>query len=210
MSGKLFEAIVDMRDKDALQLTREMLDNGVSPREILAECQEAMAEVGRLFEAKEYFLPELMMSGEMLKQISELLKPLMEGSMDAGEKLGRVVLGTVKGDIHDIGKDIVAFMLEINGFEVFDVGIDQPPQVFVDKIKEVNPQVVGLSGFLTVAFNSMRDTVEMIKEAGLRDQVKIMIGGGTVTEDLVGYTGSDAFGPDAMSAVQLAKAWVKE
>lgn len=210
MSGKLFEAIVDMRDKDALQFTREMLDNGVNPRDILAECQEAMAEVGRLFEAKEYFLPELMMSGEMLKQISEILKPLMEGSIDEGEKLGRVVLGTVKGDIHDIGKDIVAFMLEINGFEVFDVGIDQPPQVFVAKIKEVNPQVVGLSGFLTVAFNSMRDTVEMIKEAGFREQVKIMIGGGTVTEDLVGYTGADAFGQDAMTAVQLAKAWVKE
>ncbi|HZK25756.1 MAG TPA: cobalamin-dependent protein [Oscillospiraceae bacterium] len=210
MSGKLFEAIVDMRDKDALQLTQEMLDNGVNPRDILAECQEAMAEVGRLFEAKEYFLPELMMSGEMLKQISEILKPLMEGSADEGEKLGRVVLGTVKGDIHDIGKDIVAFMLEINGFEVFDVGIDQPPQVFVDKIKEVNPHVVGLSGFLTVAFNSMRDTVEMIKEAGLREQVKIMIGGGTVTEDLVGYTGADAFGQDAMTAVQLSKTWVKE
>ncbi|HZK25758.1 MAG TPA: cobalamin-dependent protein [Oscillospiraceae bacterium] len=210
MSGKLFEAIVDMRDKDALQLTQEMLANGVNPRDILAECQEAMAEVGRLFEAKEYFLPELMMSGEMLKQISEILKPLMEGSADEGEKLGRVVLGTVKGDIHDIGKDIVGFMLEINGFEVFDVGIDQPPQVFVDKIKEVNPQVVGLSGFLTVAFNSMRDTVDMIKEAGFREQVKIMIGGGTVTEDVVGYTGSDAFGSDAMAAVQLAKAWVKE
>lgn len=210
MSKELLEAIVDMRDTDALQITNEMLDNGVDPGDILAECQEAMAIVGQKFEAKEYFLPELMMSGEMLRQISEILKPLMEGSGKAASKIGTVVLGTVKGDIHDIGKDIVGFMLDLNGFEVHDIGIDQPPQIFVDKIKEVNPDIVGLSGFLTVAFNSMKETVELIKESGLRDQVKIMIGGGTVTEDIVDYTGADAFGMDAVAAVQLAKSWTKE
>ncbi|MEM2546994.1 MAG: cobalamin-dependent protein, partial [Candidatus Bathyarchaeia archaeon] len=120
----------------------------------------------------------------------------------------KVVIGSVAGDIHDIGKNIVVFMLEANGFEVYDLGVDVPPEKFVEKIKETGATIVGLSGFLTLAFDSMKQTVEAIKKAGLRDKVKIMIGGGQITEEIRQYTGADAYGRDAMAAVALAKKWV--
>ena len=118
---------------------------------------------------------------------------------------GKVVLGTVAGDIHDIGKDIVAFMLDVNGFEVYDLGVDVPAQKFVEKIKESGAPIVGLSGFLTLAYDSMKQTVEAIKDAGLRNKAKIMIGGGQINEEIRKYTGADAYGRDAMAAVDLAR-----
>jgi 5-methyltetrahydrofolate--homocysteine methyltransferase len=124
------------------------------------------------------------------------------------KRLGKVVVGTVAGDIHDIGKDIVVFMLDVNGFEVFDLGIDVPAQKFVDKIKETGSKVVGLSGFLTLAFQSMKDTVEAIKKAGLRTEVKIMVGGGQIDNQVRSFTGADAYGKDAVEAVKLAKGWI--
>ena len=124
------------------------------------------------------------------------------------ERLGKVIIGTVAGDIHDIGKDLVVFMLDVNGFEVLDLGIDVPVQKFVETINETGSTVVGLRGFLTLTFQSMKDTVDAIKEAGLRDHVKIMIGGGQIDEQVKGFTGADAYGKDAMEAVQLAKGWI--
>jgi 5-methyltetrahydrofolate--homocysteine methyltransferase len=118
-----------------------------------------------------------------------------------------VVIGTVEGDIHDIGKDIVAFMLEVNNYQVFDLGVDVPAERFVEKIREVNPEIVGMSGFLTLAFDQMRLTVEAIKEAGLRDKVKIMIGGAPMDEEAAKYIGADAYGEDAAAAVKLANQW---
>jgi 5-methyltetrahydrofolate--homocysteine methyltransferase len=119
-----------------------------------------------------------------------------------------VIIGTVAGDIHDIGKDIVVFMLDVNGFEVLDLGVDVPVQRFVDTIQESGSSVVGLSGFLTLAFQSMKDTIEAIDSAGLRDRVKIMIGGGPIDEQVRSFTGADAYGKDAMAAVELAKSWI--
>ncbi len=142
----------------------------------------------------------------MLKSISAEVKPHLVAGQ-AVVKDATVVVGTVKGDIHDIGKDIVVFMLDVNGFEVHDLGIDVAPQAFVDKIVEVKPQVVALSGFLTLAYDSMKETVAAIAAAGLRDSVKIMVGGGTVDEQVCKYAGADAFGADAMAAVTLAKSW---
>jgi len=136
-----------------------------------------------------------------------MLEPHLKKGEEA-KRLGKVVIGTVAGDIHDIGKDLVVFMLDVNGFEVLDLGIDVPVQKFVDTIKETGSKVVGLSGFLTLAFQSMKDTVDAIKEAGLRDQVKIMIGGGQIDEQVKGFTGADAYGEDAMAAVRLAKGWI--
>jgi methanogenic corrinoid protein MtbC1 len=207
MSKELIDAIVEMRDKDALQITQDLMDKKVDFEEILDDCHEAMKVVGERFESREYFLPELIMGGDILKKIAEKVKPQMEASAKPKTRLGKIVLGTVQNDIHDIGKDIVGFMLDVNGFEVIDVGVDVPAKAFVDKVKEVEPQIVGLSGFLTVAFDAMKETVEALNEAGFREKVKIMIGGGTVTEEIVGYTGADAFGEDAMAAVQLAKKW---
>ena len=206
MTDKLVEAIVEMMDDEAVAIARSRLDAGTDPLEILAACREAMAEVGNRFESGEYFVPELILAGEMLRSISELVKPLLSGA-NAQAKKARIVLGTVAGDIHDIGKDIVYFMLDVNGFEVFDLGVDVPVQTFVDKVRELKPRIVALSGFLTLAYDSMRDTVRALDEAGLRGDVKVMIGGGVVDEQVRAFTGADAFGSDAMAAVNLARGW---
>ena len=133
--------------------------------------------------------------------------------MSAGpqqKRLGKVVIGTVQGDIHDIAKDIVVFMLDINGFEVFDLGVDVPPQTFVDKVKVEGATILGLSGFLTLAYDPMKATIEALQAAGLDECVKVMIGGGQVDDYAREYTVADAWGPDAMSAVRLAKDWIGE
>ena len=182
MSKELIEAMVNMREKEAVELAKKMLANGEDPLKILGASKEAMDTVGKRFETGEFFLPELILAGEMVRQISEIVKPGLTGEVET-KRLGKVLIGTVKGDIQDIGKDIVAFMLDVNGFEVLDLGIDVPPQKFVGAIKDFHPVVVGLSGFLTLAFDAMKETVAAITEAGLRDKVKVMIGGGQIDDE---------------------------
>ena len=207
MSKELIEAMVGMKEQEAISIAKGLVDKGEDPLNIFASCREAMDMVGKRFEKGEFFLPELMMAGEMLRQISELIKPLMKGDVQT-ERLGKVIVGTVQGDIHDIGKDIVVLMLDVNGFEVMDLGIDVPAEKFVDAIKDFQPAVVGLSGFLTLAFDSMKETVDAIKAAGLRDNIKIMIGGGQIDDEIKNYTLADAYGKDAMEAVKLTKEWI--
>ncbi|HEY5528904.1 MAG TPA: cobalamin-dependent protein [Thermoleophilia bacterium] len=202
---ELVEAMANMKEKDALRIVDEMLERGEDPNQILALTSEAMGVVGERYQDGTYFLPELIMSGEMLKKIGEVLKPHLATQTDQAAKLGTVVLGTVRGDIHDIGKDIVGFMLEVNGFEVIDIGIDQPEAKFVEAVKAHHPQVLALSGFLSVAFDSMKSTVQEVDAAGLRKDLKIIIGGGQMDETVRAYTGADAFGDDAMAAVAFAK-----
>lgn len=206
MSQELIDAITDMREEDALQIANDLLAAGVSPILILDDCRAAMDVVGKRFEKGESFIPELILAGEMLAQVSSVLKPHLQQTDQASKKLGKVVLGTVQGDIHDIAKDIVGFMLDLNGLEVIDLGVDVPVQKFVDAVKESDAKVVALSGFLTLAFDPMKDTVAALKAAGYND-VKIMIGGGQIDDQICEYTGADAWGKDAMSAVSLAKAW---
>ena len=207
MSQKLIDAIADMREDEALEVVREMVESGAQPMAILDDVKAAMDIVGQRFEEGIYFLPELMLAGEMLNEIIEVVKPGLSESA-AEERLGKVVIGTVEGDIHDIGKDIVSFMLNVNGFEVLDLGVDVPAQKFTEAIRDFQPQVVGLSGFLTLAFDAMKETVEAIKEAGLRDNIKIMIGGGQIDEQVRQHTGADAYGKNAMMAVKLANDWI--
>ena len=207
MSEKLVDAMSNMREKEALEIVKSSLDGGEDPVNILSACTQAMGVVGKRFEKGEYFLPELMMAGEMLRQISDIVKPKMTGEVTT-EKKGKVLMGTVEGDIHDIGKDIVTFLLDVNGFEVRDIGIDVPPARFVEEIKDFQPQVVGMSGLLTLAYDSIKDTVQAIDDAGLRDKVKIMIGGGQMSEKVKEYSGADAYGKDAMEGVTLVKKWV--
>lgn len=209
MSEQLINAIAEMDEEGALALTKELLAAGTPPTAILDDCRAAMEAVGKRFEHGEYFIPELILAGEMLKGISAEVKPYMTGGHEAAKRQGKVVVGTVKGDIHDIGKDIVVFMLDVNGFEVYDLGIDVPVESFVAKIAEVKPQVVALSGFLTLSYDAMKQTVDAIQAAGLRDGVKIMVGGGTVDQQVCQYAGADAFGLDAMAAVSLAKGWTE-
>jgi 5-methyltetrahydrofolate--homocysteine methyltransferase len=207
MPQKLIQAFVDMREEDVQRITQELLEDGTDPLVILDQCKEALEIIGQRFERNEAFVPELVMAGEMMGRITELVKPRMTQETPA-EPLGKVLMGTVEGDIHDIGKEVVVFMLEANGFEVVDLGVDVSPQVFTQVIAETQPDVVGLSGLLTLAFESMKKTVDAITEAGLRDQVKIMIGGAPVDEHVQAYAGADAWGKDAMQAVSLAKQWV--
>ena len=207
MPDRLINAIADMEETEALSLVKQELDSGKPPLEILERCRQAMDIIGKRFEKGEYFVTELLLGGEILHQISAIVKPhISEAS--GQKKLGRVVFGTVSGDIHDLGKDIVEFMLDINGFEVIDLGVDVAPAVFVEAIREKQPQVVGLSCLITAAFESMKQTVDAIKAAGLRDSVKIMIGGGTTDEQVRIYAGADAYGRDAVAAVNLAKQWI--
>jgi methanogenic corrinoid protein MtbC1 len=207
MSDKLVHAIADMREEEALTLVKEMVESGVEPMVILDAAREAMAIVGQRYEKGAYFLPELMLSGEMLSQITDILKPEL-AKLPEIKRHGKVLIGTVKGDIHDIGKNIVTFMLDVNGFDVLDLGVDVSPRKFVAAIQDFGPQVIGLSGFLTLAFDTMKETIEAIETAGLRDGVKIMIGGGQVTEEIREYAGADAFGRDAMAGVSLARKWL--
>jgi 5-methyltetrahydrofolate--homocysteine methyltransferase len=207
MSAKLLDAISNMREQESLEIANDLLSSNQDPLEILAECTRAMEIVGERFEKGEYFLPELIMAGEILKQISELVKPRLQGNVGI-EKKGRVLIGTVKGDIHDIGKDIVTFLLDVNGFEVRDIGIDVPPARFVEEIESFQPQVVGLSGLLTVAYDAMKETIAAIEQAGLRSRVKIMIGGGQMSEKVCKYVGADAYGEDAVAGVTLANKWL--
>jgi 5-methyltetrahydrofolate--homocysteine methyltransferase len=206
MSQELIQAITDMREEDALNITKQMLENGADPITILESCRDAMGIIGQRFETGECFIPELILAGEMLSQISAIIKPRLQQN-GASQKIGKVILGTVEGDIHDIAKDIVGFMLDVNGFEVTDLGVDVPPAKFVEAVKQTGAKVVGLSGFLTLAFDPMKFTIQALKEAGLTD-VKVMIGGGQIDENIRQYTGADAYGKDAMAAVALAKSWL--
>jgi methanogenic corrinoid protein MtbC1 len=207
MKEELVAAMADMEEEKAMQMVHAMLDAGEDPQMILDAASEAMTVVGQRFDEKEYFLPELIIAGDMMKQVGELVKPKLRMQATSAKKAGTVVIGTVAGDIHDIGKDVVAFMLDVNSFEVHDIGVDVPAATFVEKIKQVKPDIVGLSGFLTLGFDQMKRTVEAIQAAGLRDQVKIMIGGAIMDESAAKYVGADAFGADAAAAVRLAKGW---
>ncbi|HRX02619.1 MAG: cobalamin B12-binding domain-containing protein [Anaerolineales bacterium] len=206
MSQELIDAITEMREEDVVAITNQLLDEGVAPTDILMACKQAMDVIGKRFEEGDAFIPELILAGEMMTSVTDILKPRM-AEESTSDKLGKIVIGTVQGDIHDIAKDIVAFMLDLNGFDVTDLGVDVPPEKFVETVQDTGATIVGLSGFLTLAFDPMKDTVAAFKAAGL-DDVKIMIGGGQIDENIRQYTGADAYGRDAMAAVDLAKSWV--
>ncbi len=207
MNQNLVNWMADLKEEESLALVRELIQGGINPLDILDDARSAMELVGKRFETGEYFIPDLLMAGEILKGISAIVKPLLEAGQDDLKK-GRVMIGTVAGDIHDIGKDIVTFMLEVNGYDVLDLGIDVPISVFIEKTQEFKPQVVGLSGFLTLAFDSMKKTVEALEQAGLRDSLKIMIGGGQMDEEIRKYARADAYGKDAVAAVNLCRQWI--
>jgi trimethylamine corrinoid protein len=209
MSEELARLLADLKEAEAIEFVEKALEQGTDPLDLLEGAKEGMKIVGERFSDADYFIPDLVFSGEILKSIVAILEPHLKSDKGEGAKrLGKVIIGTVAGDIHDIGKDLVVFMLDVSGFEVADLGIDVPVQKFVDTIKETGSKVVGLSGFLTLAFDSMKGTVDAIREAGLRDDVKIMIGGGQIDEQVREFTGADAYGRDAIEAVALAQRWI--
>lgn len=204
MSDQLKQALSDLEEETVLKLVQGRLDAGEDPMAIIASCREGMADVGKRYEANEYYVSELIMAGEVFKQAMAKIGEKFQ--TDSGPKRGTVVVGTVKGDIHDIGKDIVVSLLQAGNYNVIDLGVDAPPEKFVEAVKDSGATVVGLSGLLTVSFDSMKETVDALKGAGL--QVKVMVGGGPVTEQVRAFVGADALGADAQAAVSLCDQWI--
>lgn len=202
MLDELFNKIVDMDEEGAVSLAKEYLEKGGDAQKLLDVCRDAMAVVGDKFEKGEYFLSELLLGGEIFKGIMKLALPMIkEGE---GKKIGKMVLGTVKEDIHNIGKDIFKAFAEAAGFDVIDIGVDVPVEKFVDAVKENKPDLVGMSCLITAGISSMKKTIEAIKQAGLTEP-KIIIGGGRVDEEVKEFTGADAWADDAAKGVRLCK-----
>jgi len=204
MGKELVAAMSDLDEAKVQALVQAGLARGESPADLLDNCREGIGLVGKRFETGEYFLSDLIMAGEIFKTASATLVAQPGGA--AGPSKGKVVVGTVKGDIHDIGKDIVVTMLRGAGYEVTDLGVDVPADRFVQAVKETGAPVVGMSGLLTISFDPMKETVAALRAAGL--SVKVMIGGGSVTEQVRDYAGADALGANAQSAVALADRWI--
>jgi methanogenic corrinoid protein MtbC1 len=207
MSGDFVNLLADLKEEEVLKMTKKRLDAKEDPLKILEDSRKGMEIVGKRFAGGEYFLPELVFSGELLKEVTDLVKPFLKGDVKQ-KKLAKVVIGTVAGDIHDIGLNIVDFMLDVNGFEVTNLGVDVPVEKFVKAIQDTKAPVLGLSGFLTPAFDAMKETIEALDKAGLRKDLKIMIGGGQMDDEVRKYAKADAYGKDAMAAVALAKKWI--
>lgn len=205
--NKLYDAVVDGNAKVAKAITQEALAEGVDPETLVNEYMiKAMDEVGRRFEANEYFVPELLIAARAMKGCLELIKPLLAAK--GTEPIGRVAIGTVKGDLHDIGKNLVAAMLEGGGFEVVDLGVDVSPEKFIEAIKEKNINIIALSALLTTTMPAMKTTIDAFKAAGDRDKVKVMIGGAPVTKQFADEIGADGYSDNASSAVTLARSLV--
>lgn len=209
MKDRLIESIVKMREKEALSTVKEMLNEDIAVMDIMSSCREAMKKIGEKFENEEYFIPQLIMAAEIMEQITEITKEECEEVVQE-EKIGTVLMGTVEGDIHDIGKGVVNFNLNVNGFEVIDLGEDVGPQKYIDAIEANNPDIVGMSCLLTVAFDSISKTIKEIEKAGYRDDIKIIIGGAPIDDDICDYVGADGWAEDAVKAVKLAKNMIRE
>lgn len=207
MLEKITEALANLEEDEALKLVKAALEKGTEPLAIFKACQEGMIRVGTRFEQGEYFVSDLMMSGEIFKQAAELLGPILEA--EGAAAAGKVVIGTAKGDIHDIGKDIVVNMLKSANLQVIDLGVDVPQERFVEALKESGAPVLGMSGLLTLSFDSMKATIQAVEVAGLRDKVKIMVGGGPVDGNVCRIVGADGWGGDAQAAVRLCKNWME-
>ncbi|MBI4786557.1 MAG: cobalamin B12-binding domain-containing protein [Chloroflexi bacterium] len=205
MTQLITEKLADLEEQEVLTLVRKELDAGTDPLEILNACRDGMALVGKRFECREYFVSELMLAGEIFKHISSILKPALK--TNAAPTKGKVVIGTVKGDIHNIGKDLVVAMLQAAGYQVYDLGVDVAPARFIQTLQETDARVLGLSALLTLGYDAMQRTIASLGDAGLRGQVKVMIGGGPINQEVCRFTGADAWGHDPQAAVELCRQW---
>jgi dimethylamine corrinoid protein len=197
--------LADLREKEVAHTITDLLQQGFQPTTILEACKKGMELVGRRYQAGEYFLADMLFAAEIFDQIMKIMRPKLEG--DRRMKLGLFVIGTVQGDIHDIGKNIVRTFLEAAGFEVHDMGVDIPPDKFLESLKTIRPQIGGLSCLLTMGFESMKKTIDAINGAGLRNSVKIIIGGAPVTETVMNYVGADAYTTSAVEGVEICSRW---
>ncbi|MBN2369644.1 MAG: corrinoid protein [Vicinamibacteria bacterium] len=202
--AKFREAVLTGDAAAAVSLTRQALDGGVEPVDLISQgISPAMNEVGRLFEEGEYFVPELLISARATKAVFEILRPLL--AKKGVQSAGRIVLGTVQGDLHDIGKNLVAAMLEGGGFEVTDLGINVAPERFIAAARDTQAQIIGLSALLTTTMPAMKTAIDAFREAGIRGRVKVMIGGAPITRSYAESIGADGYGENAAVSVDLAR-----
>jgi len=205
MFDKLAEAVIDGEPEDAVELAQQALDAGLDPLECINQgLTKGIDRVGALFAEGEYYLPDLIIGGEAMKDALAILEPALAANQER-EVTGRVVLGTVEGDLHEIGKTLVGTMLTANGFEVTDIGIDKPASEFIAAVKEANATLIGASALLTTTIPEQQKIIEALVEAGLRDKVKVMVGGAPVTQAWADKIGADGYAEDAIAAVSVAK-----
>jgi 5-methyltetrahydrofolate--homocysteine methyltransferase len=201
---QLYQAVVTGDAKASQNLTREALAEGVDPLKLVNEYMvPAMDEVGKKFECNEYFVPELLISARAMKAALDLIRPLLTARGD--KPVGRVAIGTVKGDLHDIGKNLVASLLEGGGFEVIDLGVNVSPEKFIETVQQKNANIIAMSALLTTTMPSMKTTIDALKQAGVRHKVKILIGGAPITQKYADEIGADGYSESAVGAVALAK-----
>jgi len=202
--GELADALRDLDENKVYELVDQKIDRGVSALDIIDECNAGMIAVGELFSENTYFLSQLMFSANILQTVMGRLEPILEGTRKK-DAIGKVVIGTVNGDIHDIGKNIVVTLLRGAGFEVIDLGVSVPAEKFVAAVKESGARVLGLSALLSTTYPEMKNVVEAVNEAGLKEQVKIIIGGAPVNEEVRQFAGADFYAKDAVSGINLCK-----
>jgi methanogenic corrinoid protein MtbC1 len=205
--GTLAEKLAALDEEAVLAEVKEQAESGANPVQLFEQCREGMVLVGNKYESGEYYISDLMLAAHIFKQATAFLEPKLTGTTT--ETKGAVVFGTVAGDIHDIGKDLAVSMLRASGFEVHDLGVDVAADAFVSKLQETGAKILGMSGLMTVAFDAMKETVAAVEAAGLRPGVKIMVGGGPVDETVCEYTGADAWGNNAQTAVNQASRWME-
>jgi len=210
LEEELLGAILALDEEKALEIARRRLEAGEDPARVLEALRVAADRIGEKYEQGEFFIADLVLAGEILRELSELAKPKLAERGGEWRAVGRLLIGTVEGDIHDIGKNIVSVMAEAAGFEVIDLGVDVPPARFVEAVRQYKPDIVGLSGLLSLSIESMKRTVDALREAGLRDGVKVIVGGRRVDEHVMRYTGADAWADDAASGVRTMLRWMKE
>ena len=209
MGSELTTAMADLKEQEVQELVVQRLQSAVIPNVLLEELHQGLDIVGERYSKNEYYLSELILSSEIFKQAAALIEPHIKNE-GVKKVIGKVVIGTPRGDIHDIGKNIAVTLLKIAGFEVFDLGVDVNPQIFIEKIQETNASILGLSVLITPAFKPMKETVDLLNQAGLRDRVKVIIGGGVTNEQVRDYVGADAQTMDAAEGVEICKKFVKE
>jgi len=205
----LINAVIDLDENRSYDLVKKLVDDGTDPNKIIEILKKGVEEIGERFSRKEYFLTELVMAGEIFQQSAKILEPAFKIKTKEGKSTGTVVIGTVKGDVHDIGKNIFVTLLQVGGYDVYDLGIDIPPEKFLEKVKEKNANIVAYSGLLTVALESMKETTDLLKANGLRDKLKIIIGGLPVDELWMKEAGADAFTDNAFEGVKIVNEWLK-
>lgn len=209
MEELLIKAVEELDEEKVLELVGASLDNGVEPLYLLDLIKEGMHRVGKLYENKKYFIADLIMAGIIFKEVLRLDEMAAHFHRDDSKKLGTLIVGTVKGDLHDIGKDIFSGMMEAAGFDVIDLGVDVSKEVFVKEIEKYKPDILGLSGVLNFTIEAMKDIVDALKRAGIRDDVKVILGGNHLTKEALEYIGADYYTNDASIGVKICKKWVE-